>query len=299
MTFKSFKANIQKEIWEYKKIFIWLPIAVAGLVVLAPLMNFIFNDEMSFHGLYQVERLAEVQHSPEFANLVFGLMSAIFAPFIVVAIVVQFYYFVACLFDERRDLSVLFWRSLPVSDAHSIGIKLVVGALVLPGLFFLAATATIGLFMLLAFLSCLVFSVGYDISLWGLWISGGWIGNLLSLWLSLIPYALWLFPIYAWLMLASVYAKKAPFLWAVLPVVAIIVIENIIGHYVGLSEPLFSNMLQQYLHVSVNPEQFRIDEAHFGWATVKVISAQISLVGLVVGAAFIYATYWLRLHRSH
>jgi ABC-2 type transport system permease protein len=207
--------SIKRELWEYKKIFLWIPITLAVLIIASPILNYLLNETSHINWLVRFERMSELSNTEGFSQIVFGFISVLFLPFVIISGIVQLYYFIACLFDERRDLSIMFWRSLPVSDAMNIGVKLLVGALILPAIFLLAATATLFVFLIIIFIGCIVLSLGYDISLWALWTNSGFIWHLLTSWSSILPYTLWMFPIYAWLMLVSIFANKAPFLWAI------------------------------------------------------------------------------------
>lgn len=187
--------SIKKELWEYKKIFFWIPLFIAVLIIVAPVFIHIINGSSTTdHWLPAWQRLALNSENELFSRLTYGFISILFISFMAIATIIQFYYLLACLYDERRDLSVLFWRSLPVSDSMSIGVKLLVGVVIIPVIFMLAATVTLIVFLVLAFILCSVLSVGYDASLWSLWGTADIFTNLLSVWVNLFPYILWLSP---------------------------------------------------------------------------------------------------------
>tara|TARA_B110000902_G_C13945285_1_gene451406 strand:- start:7 stop:666 length:660 start_codon:yes stop_codon:yes gene_type:complete len=217
-----------------------------------------------------------------------------------VSLIIQLYYFTTCLFDERRDLSIYFWRSLPVSDVLSVGVKLITGALVVPTIFMLAATCVVFIFLLFALIACLVLSLGYDVSLWGLWGSADIFSNLTSIWLTLLPYALWMFPVFAWLMLASMFASKAPFLWAILPIVAILVIESYVVEYLHLDGGFLLHTLREYFAFGqglISNDVTDIQQPRF--MLFLALSSKISVVATLIGIGLMYITYWLRVNKSH
>lgn len=291
---------IKKEIWEYKKIFLWIPILLSVLILALPLLSIVFDHHGSVYWLTRFERLSEFSQSPMFSNLAFGVISMAFLPFIILAALIQLYYFVACLFDERRDMSILFWRSLPVSDAMSVGVKLFVGAFVIPAFFMVAATVTVIVLAVFALILCVILSNGYDISLWGMWANSGIIGHVAMMWLNLIPYALWLFPVYAWLMLMSMFANKAPFLWATLPIVVILIVESMFVHYFDVNTSFFANMLSDYFTFSHNMVNvYRSQNESVSVIPFSVIMDKVNWLALVMGSGFVYATYWLRRNRSY
>lgn len=296
--------SIKKEIWEYKKIFLWIPLVIAVLIIVTPLLIHLINGSSSTeHWLPRWQQLADLESIEFFSRLVYGFISILFVPFMVVATIIQFYYLLACLYDERKDLSILFWRSLPVPDGMSIGVKLLVGAVIIPIVFMVTATVTLVVFLFAAFVLCSILSLGYDISLWSLWGAADIFTNILSIWLSLFPYVLWLFPLYTWLMLVSMFASKAPFLWATLPVLVICLIEGFIIHYFNLSGSFISHALIEYFSITAETVngyiQANQSSPSFNMLPVSVINEKISFSGIILGLVFIYGTYWLRVNRSH
>ncbi|HEY0230476.1 MAG TPA: hypothetical protein VGC55_04410, partial [Dokdonella sp.] len=132
---------------------------------------------------------------------------------------VTFFYLLGALYDDRRDRSVLFWKSLPVSDTETVVSKALTAMLVMPVIVLAVAT--------LAYLAFLVL-VSVWIGAHGLnplpaVLGAHPIGMLLRL-IAILPVsALWALPTIGWLLFWSAYVRSKPFLWAVLlPVVALI-----------------------------------------------------------------------------
>jgi len=299
MNVLTMKASIRKELWEFKNILTWVPVALAVLIFIIPTLNFLLHN-IDTHALFvRLERLVDFQNSPELEKLFFiGLMS-LFAPFLVLSTIVQLYYFLTCLYDERRDQSVMFWRSLPVSDGLTIISKLITGALVIPAIFFMMATLVLITILIIALIACTVLAFGYDISLWGMWLSSSILSTLTIIWLTLLPLAVWLLPLFAWLMLASMYAKKAPFLWAVLPIVAIVLVEVLAVHYLDLSHTFISRSLLEYFALAPdNIEPFNVIDGIDRLVPFKAIISKIDFSTAVTSAILFYATYWLRKNKS-
>lgn len=272
--------SFKKEIWEFKKTLFWMPIIIAVFIIIAPFLKFILMDDYQttrlFEAITDVDNRGNVEG---FAHFFLSTVMGMFVPFIMVSLVIQLYYFTTCLFDERRDLSVYFWRSLPVSDALTVVVKLLTGSLIVPAIFMLAGTLVVCVFLLLALIACIVLSFGYDISLWGFWGSADIIGNIASIWLNLLPYAIWMFPIFAWLMLASMFASKAPFLWAMLPIIAILLIESYMVKFLNLDSGLLFNVLSGHFNLSsffFSNDISNIDSPKL--MLFSVLSAKISFV---------------------
>lgn len=290
--------SVKRELWEYKKIFMWVPITLVLLFVLMPVLSYLLNDFSQIQWQVRFDRLSEAQFNEHFTQFVSHAISVMFFPFLLVAGTVQLYYFIACLFDERRDLSILFWRSLPVSDAMSVGVKMLVGAIVLPAIFMLAATVTLLLYAFVIFIICIVLSIGYDLSMWGLLTHSGFIGHIFTSWAGLLPYALWMFPLYAWLMLVSAFANKAPFLWALLPAIIIVLVEQFFVHYLQMDIPMLSFAVIDYF--SISQHDFVAAGTQMGWSfkPYQVIAEKVNLFALIIGALFMYGAYWMRKNKS-
>ena len=293
------KASIKKELWEFNGMLTWVPVILAGVFIFIPLLGVILNGVDMKELMIGLENLSQFQSSDRISEVFFVSAIALFSPFIAIGFIVQIYYFVTCLFDERRDQSVMFWRSLPVSDKMTIASKVLTGAIVIPVIFFGAATLLMLLMLVLAVIACSVLSIGFDISLWGVLAGADIISGVGYIWLTLVPIAIWLLPLYSWLMLASIYANKAPFLWAVLPIVALLVIEGIVVHYLHLSQPFFGHFLMDYF--SMTPEHLTdvsVDQDRSRSATLWMLISQIDYRTVLVSAALLLSTYWFRVNKQ-
>lgn len=293
--------SVKKELWEFNKLLFWVPIIIMTMMVAAPLLQLMIIEDYQWNGIIDgLTRLQNQEATQELARVSFAAISGLFMPFMMVALLIQVYYFLVCLFDERRDMSIYFWRSMPVSDATAISTKLLTGALVIPGIFMLAATVTLVLALVLAFIGCIALSVGYDISIWHVWGSLELFTNVSLVWLSLIPFVLWLFPLFAWLMLMSMFANKAPFLWALLPIIILVLVEAFVVHYFDLNSSFFIQILTDYFGINEDTLQNNFNhEANMRLMPIKVLMSKISVVAIAVGAGLMYLTYWLRVNRSH
>ena len=135
-----------------------------------------------------------------------------FWPMLVLGFVV-FFYCLGSLFDERKDRSVLFWKSLPVSDRDTVLSKAISALLVAP-----AIATGVGVGCMIAFLLLLSLFVvihhGNPFML--LWSPGNLLFNA-GVAIAAIPiYALWALPTVGWLLLCSAWSKSKPFLWAIM-----------------------------------------------------------------------------------
>src|SRR5271157_2271647 len=202
--------SIRRELWENRSIYI-APLAVAAVILFGFLIATI-GRAMSVTNLAQ--RRAVLEEPYTFASLL--IMATTF--------VVAVFYCLDALHGERRDRSILFWKSLPVSDLTTVLSKASIPLVVLPLLTF-AITVVVQWIMVLMSSAVLL---GSGLSVATLWtplsLSQSWLGLLYHL---VTVHSLWYAPIFGWLLLVSAWARRAPILWAVLPILAISLVEKI------------------------------------------------------------------------
>jgi hypothetical protein len=137
---------------------------------------------------------------------------------------VVFFYLIDCLFSERRDRSILFWKSLPLSDTQTVLSKLAVALVVVPlGVLVLGAVTQLVLFSIfwLRFHGTLFGNVLAD------WNFVGWFQALVVELAILLCGVVWYAPIAAYFLMLSAWARKLVFLWAIVPLAAIPALEGV------------------------------------------------------------------------
>ena len=234
---QTFKWLLKREFWEHKGGFFWAPLITGGIfATLFALLAII--GSIAGRGKIGGSHMIMDDTPDKIARAVgaYGdsvLMGGILLACIVLAFVV-FFYALGSLYDDRRDRSVLFWKSLPVSDAHTVLSKLAWALLLAPIIAIAAGVATgLALWVVSALTltvnglpaSTAVFTHSHPIRV---------IGGVLA---SIPVYALWALPSVGWLMFCSAWARSKPFLWAVLlPVLACVTI-SMMGVLPGLEIP--------------------------------------------------------------
>jgi ABC-2 type transport system permease protein len=201
--------SVRRELQENRSIYI-VPVAVAGVVLFGFLIATI-GRALSVHD--PVRRTAVLTESNHFAA--FLIMGAAF--------IVGLFYSLEALYGERRDRSILFWKSLPVSDLTTVLSKASIPLVVLPLLCFALIVATEWIMLLLS--SAVMLGSGLSVA--PLWTHT----LLFQMWLLLLyhlfaVHVLWYAPIYGWLLLVSGWARRAAFLWAALPWFAVAIVEK-------------------------------------------------------------------------
>jgi ABC-2 type transport system permease protein len=211
---RPFYWSVRREVWENRFIYI-APLIVACV----ELLGFLFSTM----GLPE-RRRAVLLGDPAKAR------SAIEAPYdtaammlILTAFVVGFFYCLDALYGERRERSILFWKSLPVSDRTTVLSKTSIPLLVLPLVTFAIIIAT--QLVMLIWTSLLLITHGMSPA--STWTYVPLAQNCFVLLYGLIAIALWHAPIFGWALLISGWVRRAAFLWAVLPILAISIFEKI------------------------------------------------------------------------
>jgi ABC-2 type transport system permease protein len=204
--------SIQRELWEHRSIYV-APLAVAGLAFFGFSLG-------SILGIWEPALRLKPEQPQGPYDMVAGLM-------MLTGIVVSVFYCLDALHGERRDRSILFWKSLPVSDTTTVLAKACIPLVILPLLIVVITVVTQGLMLLLS--SAVLLVSGQSVAT--LWTKLSFFRmSWLMLYHVLTAHALWPAPIYCWLLLVSGWSRRAPFLWAALPLVAIGGVEQIAFH---------------------------------------------------------------------
>jgi ABC-2 type transport system permease protein len=218
--------SVRRELWENRSIYV-APFAVAALYLFGHLISVIWTPH-SMRYLWMPHSMSEVAMlGPADQRIALAMPYSHAAMLLmVIAFIVGIFYSLDALHGERRDRTILFWKSLPVSDLTTVLSKASIPLVVLPLLLF-AVTVALQQTMRLLALATLGVNGGGAAALWTR--LPLFEMELVTLYGTTVL-VLWHAPIYCWFLLVSGWARRATFLWAVLPVVAIAVVENIAFH---------------------------------------------------------------------
>jgi len=210
--------SIRRELWEYRSLYL-APLAIAGVILLGllcllPRLPHTMRNAMALDPMHQ--RQAFAQPYDISAGLIMGA-----------AFIVSIFYSLDALYGERRDRSILFWKSLPVSDLTIVLSKASIPLLVLPVIAFVITVLTESIMLLLS--SVVLLANGLSVAT--LWRQLELYQIMLQLLYHLVTiHMLWYAPLYAWLLLISAWARRAPFLWAALPPFGLYIFEKTAFH---------------------------------------------------------------------
>jgi ABC-2 type transport system permease protein len=210
---------------------------------------------------------------------------------ILTAFIVGVFYCLDALYGERRDRSILFWKSLPVSDRTTLLSKATIPLVMLPLVTFAIVVAT--QCVMLLWTSILLITHGMSPA--STWTHVALFRNSFILLYGLVAIALWHAPIYGWALLVSGWARRATFLWAVVPFLAIGFFEKITF---GTSH--FASMLKDRL-MGFAPKAFAFNMHSIDSPQLtpgRYLSTPGLWLGLIFAAVFIAAAIRLRRYRG-
>jgi ABC-2 type transport system permease protein len=277
---------VRRELWENRSIYL-APLAVAALI----LVGFLINTISLPGKIRAASALSPMEQQKLIAEpylIAAGLM-------MLTTFAVGVFYSLDALYGERRDRSILFWKSLPVSDLTTVLSKAITPVVILPLVTF--AITTMVQWMMLLVSSAVLLANGLSAA--PIWIHS----SLFEKWLMLLyhfltAHGLWYAPIYGWLLLVSAWARRAPFLWAGLPLLAVAVTEKIAFNTWHFGTLLATRMLgggggsEEFItgYLSMDPLM------HFSPAAFLMSPGL--WIGLVVAAALLAAAVRLRHYRD-
>jgi ABC-2 type transport system permease protein len=210
---QPFYWSVWRELWENRSIYA-APLIVAVVVLFGFLVSTIGMPERR-----QGVLLLDPAHQRAAIGMPYDAAAMIL---IFTAFIVGVFYCLDALHSERRDRSILFWKSLPVSDFTTVLSKAAIPIVILPLIMF--ALIVLLQFLMLLWSSAVLLSSGLAGTTWTRF---NLFQQSLILLYSLIVIGLWHAPIYGWALMISGWARRATFLWAVLPLFAISILEKL------------------------------------------------------------------------
>jgi ABC-2 type transport system permease protein len=279
---RPFYWSVRRELWEHRALYI-APLAAAGIV----LFGFLISVMNLSHF-----RNAILSLDPGKRALVASIPYHIAAAVIIMtAAIVGVLYSLGALHNERRDRTILFWKSLPVSDLTTVLSKASIPLAVLPAIVFVVI---VGVQLVMLAINTVVLAAN------GL--GGPTVQTLLPQMTMVLAYglvvmALWYAPIWGWLLLVSAWAKRTPFLWAFLPPLAVIVLERIAfdtNHFGELLAYRLGAFEQAFVATSHGAGMHALPQPD----PARFLSNPDLWTGLAVAAAFIAVAVWVRRYRE-
>jgi ABC-2 type transport system permease protein len=276
--------SIRRELWENRSIYI-VPLVSAVVFLGSFLVNTIILRQR-MHGVWPLDPAQQHKMLTEpYTMAALLIMGAAF--------LVGIFYSLDALYGERRDRSILFWKSLPVSDRTTVLAKVSIPIVILPLLSFAITVVTQWLMLLLSSVVLLGSGLGFA-TIWAH--SSVFHDSVMLLYHIVTVHGLWYAPIYGWLLFVSAWAPRAPFIWAFLPPFLIGSVERL-----TFNTSYFFNMLARRVSGPENPGAMASDnimDAVSALTPLQFLSQPGLWIGLAIAAAFLAAAVQLRRYRG-
>jgi ABC-2 type transport system permease protein len=289
---------IRREFWENRAIWL-IPAVLGGLLILASLFG-------GYH-VVGAEDLTAVRGVVQAGSL--DGMMIVAAMFFVVMAIYSTWYLLDCLYADRKDRSILFWKSMPISDTATVMVKLGTALVLIPLVYFAFSDVTT---LLVAFIISVRAHASLGSSIWRIDI---WL-QVQALWLYVIATtAIWYLPIAGWLLAVSAWSKRAVILWSVLPPLALALAERVF-----LGTHVIASQLGARLGLgSYASHAFQYAPGAANWVTSEIgpnatietpaslyrflnaggfLSSPATWIGAAIGAALIACAIQLRMRRT-
>ncbi len=313
----TFISLLKRECLEYYRVFMWSPIVVFALIVIFGLTLAGGSGSLQFErvdsqnessiqidaqggddalGRALARLLLDVEGTTdtELSARMTGLMNLIPLPFYCVWLVVSLYGLLACLHNERRDRSVLFWKSMPVSDLQTIVSKFAFLAWIAPMLT-LGVILAAQLFVTFLLMTLVEQGMGMRLIL-----HSGVLMSLVQILVGFLMNGFVVLPVFAWCILVSGWAKSMPMMWAFAVPLSLVVVENIMT-----DGDRIASFIVFHLSMPSLPGMSSIGEDPFGKGAATTFAEQFVVLGdaqfwlgLVVGLGFLAGAVYLRRVRN-
>ena len=250
-------ALMKREFWEHRSIWV-TPLAIASIVTLGTLTALMFAGEFARELDVAIFGAQNIAGDTERKAVLTGFFVGSSWLFLIALSILTIFYTLDSLYAERKDKSILFWRSLPVTDAETVVSKLATAVVLIPGVTIAAIIAThiVNLIVTSIWVSAKGGSAGTLI--WG---SVPLLDNWLAAIVVIYAMAVWMSPFLGWFLFVSAWTRRAPLLMAFLPLVLIPMIEGIFLRSAHFAEAVWGRSAQIPIFAGIELERF-FDEGH-------------------------------------
>jgi ABC-2 type transport system permease protein len=297
-------ALLKREVWEHRSIYV-TPLAIASIVTLGTLAMLMFAGGFAKELDVAIFGATNIAGDAERKIALTGFFVGTSWVFLLAAMVLTVFYTLDSLYAERKDKSILFWRSLPITDAEAVISKLATAIVVIPLATVVAIIAThiVNLLVTSIWVSVKGGDAGHLI--WG---SVPLLDNWLAALIVTLASAVWMSPFIGWFLFVSAFTKRSPLLMAFMPLVIIPLLELIFLRSSVFAEAVFTRRGMIPLFKGMDMEAFFDEESLHVNEEIVSLLAHLDVVqfltsasmwgGVVVCALFVTAAIYVRRYRD-
>lgn len=297
-------ALLKREIWEHRSIYV-TPVAIASIVTLGTLAALMFAGGFAKELDIAIFGATNIAGDAERRIALTGFFVGTSWLFLFAAMVLTVFYTLDSLYAERKDKSILFWRSLPITDAEAVLAKLMTAIVVIP-------LATVAAIIVTHLINLIVTSIwfsakGADVGhlIWG---SVPLLDNWLAALIVAQASAIWLSPFVGWFLFVSAFTKRSPLLMAFMPLVLIPLLEAIFMRSHVFADAVFGRGGMIPLFRGIDIEAFFDEDGpHINEEVASLLAhldvgqflTSISMwTGVIVCGLFVTAAIYVRRYRD-
>ncbi len=297
-------ALLKREVWEHRSIYV-TPLAIASIVTLGTLAMLLFAGGFAKELDIAIFGATNIAGDAERQAALTGFFVGTSGVFLLAAMVLTVFYTLDSLYAERKDKSILFWRSMPVTDAEAVISKLTTAVVIIPlvTVAVVIATHLVNLTVTSIWVSAKGADAGHLI--WG---SVPLLDNWLAALIVTLASAIWMSPFVGWFLFVSAFTKRSPLLMAFMPLVLIPIIEFIFLRSSFFADAVFSRKGMIPLFRGMDMEDFfDEDSLHISEEAVSLLS-RLDVIqfltspsmwgGVIVCALFVTAAIYMRRYRD-
>jgi ABC-2 type transport system permease protein len=298
-------ALLRRELWEHRSVFV-VPGVVALITLLTSWTSQVTIGELEHLdiGIVGASNMPENVRAAALSFTMVGLSVS----FIIAMWILTIFYALDALYTERKDRSILFWRSIPVTDFETVLSKLLTAVFVIPLITFAILTVT-QILVLLSLTVQIDFRGG---SPWEMIWTVAPFGDTWAATIALlIALPLWLSPFLGWFLFVSAFTKRSPLLVAALPIVLLPMFERLFFSTSVMAEAFFVRSIKMPLFANLDSMELLFQESE---DFAQLAEAELSLfqlmdlggfladpqlwLGLVVCGLFTAAAIYVRRYRD-
>ncbi len=296
-------ALIRREFWEHRSIWV-TPTAIASIIILGTLTALVFVGDFAKELDVAIVGAQNVAGDGHREAMMTGFFLTSLPLFLLGLAILIVFYTLDSLYAERKDKSILFWRSLPVTDAETVVAKLLTALILIPAITIAAIIATHIVNLLVTSIWVSIKGGSPGVLIWG---SVSLFDNWFAAAIGIFSMCIWMSPFMGWFLFVSAYTKRAPLLMAFLPLVLIPMIEGIFMRSAHFMDAVWGRSAQIPLFSGVDVEAMFEDKMHVEPDMISLLSV-IDLgrfitsvetwIGIIVCGLLTTAAIYVRRYRD-